>query len=351
MAKSINWDARIGRRVRLRDLHILLAVVQHGSMARAAAQLNVTQPAISDAIATLEAALGVRLLDRSRKGVEPTSYGLLLLKYGQLAIDDLRQGVKEIEFLADPTAGELRVGCPDSIASGILVPIIQRLADRYPRVRVHVDVFAAPRFDFPELEHRRVDLVVGRLSPQAQGRGSLPIEVEILFDDRVCVVAGWQSPFARQTNIDLAVLAKARWIMTPTDVPPAGPAVQKLFLDAGLQPPEFMLSTFSVVMRIAITSAGQCVSTLPGSVLRLHTDKLRELPIVLPIPRWPVAIVTLKDRALNPAARLFIECAREVTKPMAKEKTVENEKRAPIRVARKSVATRHKDRKRRWRGS
>jgi DNA-binding transcriptional LysR family regulator len=109
MKKRVNWDARIGSRVRLRDLHILLTVVQNGSMVKAAAQLSFSQPAISDAIATLEAALGVRLLDRSRKGVEPTAYGALLLKYGQMAIDDLRQGVKEIEFLADPTAGELRI--------------------------------------------------------------------------------------------------------------------------------------------------------------------------------------------------------------------------------------------------
>src|SRR5262245_9093979 len=94
--KRMNWDARIGRRVRLRDLHILLTVVANGSMVKAAAQLNVSQPAISDAIATLEAAIGVRLLERSRKGVEPTAYGAVLLKYGRLAINDLRQGLQEI---------------------------------------------------------------------------------------------------------------------------------------------------------------------------------------------------------------------------------------------------------------
>ena len=99
MEKISNWDARIGRRVRLRDLHILLTVVQHGSMVKAAAQLGVSQPAISDAIATLESALGVRLLERGRKGVEPTPSGVLLLKYGRMAIDDLQQGVREIEFL------------------------------------------------------------------------------------------------------------------------------------------------------------------------------------------------------------------------------------------------------------
>src|SRR5262249_1652632 len=138
MKKRSEWETRIGSRVRLRDLHILLTVAAQGSMIKAAAQLHVSQPAISDAIATLEAAVAVRLLDRSRRGVEPTRYGSLLLRYGQLAIDDLRQGMKEIEFLADPTAGEVRVACTDTIVNGSLVPIIQRLGEKYPRVRLHV---------------------------------------------------------------------------------------------------------------------------------------------------------------------------------------------------------------------
>ena len=104
MQKSVDWDARIGRRVRLRELHILLIVVQSGSMAKAAEHLGISQPAVSEAIADLEAALNVRLLDRSRRGVEPTAYGGALLKYGRAAFDELRQGIKEIEFLSDPTA-------------------------------------------------------------------------------------------------------------------------------------------------------------------------------------------------------------------------------------------------------
>ena len=96
-------EDRIGRRLKLRDVNVLLAVVQCGSMARAAERLAVSQPpVVSKAIADLEHTLGVRLLDRSRQGVEPTSYGQALLKRGLAAFDELRQGVKDIEFLADP---------------------------------------------------------------------------------------------------------------------------------------------------------------------------------------------------------------------------------------------------------
>src|SRR6185295_4652422 len=99
MVGTPNWDSRIGRRVRLRDLHVLFAVVQHGSMAKAGSHLGVSQSAVSQAIAALEDALQVPLLDRTTRGVEPTMYGAALVRRGQAAFDELRLGVKDIEFL------------------------------------------------------------------------------------------------------------------------------------------------------------------------------------------------------------------------------------------------------------
>src|SRR6516225_5991167 len=123
MSDGINWDVQIGRRLRLKDLHAFLMIVQRGSMARAAEQLSVSQPAISKIVADLEHALGVRLLDRGRRGVEPTIYGRALLKRALTAFDELKQGVRDIESLADPQGGELTIGCADSIAATLLPPI------------------------------------------------------------------------------------------------------------------------------------------------------------------------------------------------------------------------------------
>src|SRR5712692_12022510 len=106
----MQWKDRIGYRLRLRDLHILLTVAQCGSMGKAATHLAVSQPGVSKVIADMEYMLGVRLLDRNSQGVEPTMYGRALLTSGLAVFDDLRQGVKNIEFLANPTAGELRIG-------------------------------------------------------------------------------------------------------------------------------------------------------------------------------------------------------------------------------------------------
>src|SRR5215470_8067809 len=128
MGKTIDWEARIGRRLGLRDLHVFFTVVQRGSMAKAAQQLNVTQPAVSKAIGDLEHTLGVRLLDRRPQGVEPTIYGHALLKRGNAVFDELKQSIRDIEFLADPTVGEVRFGCPETLAGAVLLPAIRQFS-------------------------------------------------------------------------------------------------------------------------------------------------------------------------------------------------------------------------------
>src|SRR5262245_57210245 len=127
-----DWESRIGRRVRLRDLHILSAVVRWGSMAKAAPHLAMSQSAVSEAIASLEAALRVRLLDRNSHGVEPTIYADALLKRGDLVFDELKQSIKDIEFLSDPTAGEVRIASQDFLSAWLLPTAIDRLSRQHP---------------------------------------------------------------------------------------------------------------------------------------------------------------------------------------------------------------------------
>ncbi len=156
---------RIGRRMKLQDLHVLLTVVQAGTMGKAAERLNTSQPNISRSISELEHALGVRLLDRNRQGIEPTEFGRALLDGGFAVFDELRQTVKNIEFLADPAAGEVRIGSIIPLAAGFISSIVDRLARRYPRI-----VFRIVATDMEtlhrELVERNVDLVmIKRVGP------------------------------------------------------------------------------------------------------------------------------------------------------------------------------------------
>src|SRR6266852_2359405 len=131
----MGWDERrLGRRLKLRDLNVLMTVARCGSMGKAAAQLGVSQPAISRTIVDMEHTLGVRLLDRSPQGVEPTIYARVLLDRGVIAFDELRQAMEHIEFLVDPTAGELRIGASIVNSVGIVTAVLDRLSRQYPRI-------------------------------------------------------------------------------------------------------------------------------------------------------------------------------------------------------------------------
>src|SRR5947209_17554277 len=106
----MDWESRLGRRLRVRDLFILATVVKRGSMAKAAQQLGMTQPAVSGAIGNLEHVLRVRLLDRNPRGIEPTFYADALLKRASPVFDDLTEAAGELQLPPDPAPGQVNVG-------------------------------------------------------------------------------------------------------------------------------------------------------------------------------------------------------------------------------------------------
>jgi DNA-binding transcriptional LysR family regulator len=317
MAYAIDWESQICHRLRLRDLNVFFAVVQRGSMAKAAQQLNVTQPAVSRVIADLEHTLGVRLLDRTAQGVSPTMYGRALHKRGTVVFDELKQSIRDIEFLADPTAGKLTIGCAESIAATLIPPIIERFYAKYPRVVLHVDTVPSPAINDPGLRDRKFDLVLGRW-PMQRSELADDFAIEVLFDDRLVVAAGAQSRWARRRKIDLAELTDGPWILPPPERWTYA-CVAEAFRARALAMPSVSLMTFSLPLIIHFLGHGQFITAFPNTVASLHAgrDRLKVLPVDLPAHSWPVAIVTLKNRTLSPVVERFIECAREAAKSIA----------------------------------
>lgn len=318
MATKIDWESQIGRRLRFRDLHVLSIVVQRGSMAKAAAQLGVTQPSVSEVIADLEHAIGVRLLDRSPQGIEPTIYARALLRRSLVAFDELKQGIRDIEFLANPAVGELRIGCPESVSSSALPAIIQRLSKQYPRIVPDVETGSTDAM-IRNLLDRGLDLVVARGRPTLADASVLDqLNVEVLFQDEPVVAAGTQSPWARRRKIDLAELANERWILAPPGTW-NHTVVAEAFRARGLDLPMVGLKTLSMHLRVNLLADGPFITVFPRSVLYTYGGRfsLKVLPVDFPVRPWPVTIVTLKNRTLSPVVERFIECAREVAKSMA----------------------------------
>jgi DNA-binding transcriptional LysR family regulator len=305
---------RIGQRLKLQDLRLFVTVVETGSMGRAARRLNTSQPNISRAIADLEHTLRVQLLDRHRQGVAPTEYGRALLDCGLAVFDDLEQGVKKIEYLADPTGGELRIGSPPPIAASYVAAVIDRLSRRYPRMVF--DLMAAETAPlYRLLGERSLDLLVARHFGAPADRR---LNFEILYRDSYVVAAGALSPWARRRRIALADLAKEPWVLPPPDSV-IGAAATELFQAGGVDFPAVTVITVPQEVRASLAATGHFLTIFPTTAIRFFSKRpeIKVLSVELQAAPAPVAIVTIKNRQLSPIAQRFIEQARDLAKPLA----------------------------------
>ena len=298
---SMEWESRLGRRLRIRDVYILATVVECGSMAKAARQLAMSQPSVSEAIANLEHVLRVRLLDRGPQGVVSTIYADALLKRGAVVFDELRQGVRDIEHLADPAA-----------LAGLLPAIIERLSRRHPKIVVHAEYAQHATTEFRELRERNFDLVIGRISePFAQDEFSF----EPLYEEEYLVVVGSKSRWARRRKVELAELLDEPWILMPSNIVISS-LVEAAFRRSGLKVPQERVASLSMHLRTHLLAAGNFLTVMPNSMFRFNAERwsLKALPIDLGIQSRQVGIITLKHRTLSPVVELFFEHARAVAK-------------------------------------
>jgi DNA-binding transcriptional LysR family regulator len=314
MAKTSNWETRIGRRIRLHDLHAFATVIQSGSISKAAVKLGVTQSAISQMVADLEATLRVRLLDRSTRGVASTVFGDVLLRRSRAALDELRHGVEEISFLSDQTTGEVRVGCPEFISSAVLPPIANLFFRQHPSAVLDVEHVNLGRLSL--LLDRKIDLVIAR-GGRSFGGQEIPDEVDVrtLFEDELVLAVGPNSRWFNRRKIELSDIVHERWILTEPGIW-NHLLVTEAFAAHGLEVPNISMRTLSVHMRIQLIATGDFITTLPRSVLRLYAERLslKALPVDFPVRPWPVSIITLKHRTLSPIVHRFIQCAEEIAK-------------------------------------
>ena len=304
-------ERRLGYRLKLRDLQMLLAIAQHGSMGKAAAALAVSQPAVSKAVSDLEYALGVRLLDRNPRGVEPTVYARALLDRGVIVFDELKQAVEQIRSLADPSSGELRIASTIAIASGFIPAVIDQLSRQYPRLIFHLSAGEAST-TYSALEARKVDLVVAPIfTPNLDAH----LAAEVLYDEPLVVVAGANAAWSRRRRLKLSDLMEATWTLPPPESLYGG-VVAEAFRSEGLKVPGATVFTSVTAVRNALLATGRFLSIVQGSVVRFNylASQFKVLPVALPTTRRPIAAITLKARTLSPSARLFIDCARKIAR-------------------------------------
>jgi DNA-binding transcriptional LysR family regulator len=232
-----------------------------------------------------------------------------------VVFDELRQSIQEIEHLSDPGTGEVRVGCSPAMSEGMVLAIVEKLSQQYPRVVFQVSPNGTLAL-FEALRARRIELAITRMTgPAAED----DVEREILFEEPYVVVASMESPWVRRRKIKLAELMNESWTW-----PSPGTFFDSLVIEAfrasRLNPPRARVYTEALNMRIRLAATGRFLAIVPASILRFPAKHplVGILPVELPTTHRPTGIITLKNRTLSPLAQLFIETARVVAKPLAK---------------------------------
>ncbi len=253
----------------------------------------------------------------------PTAYGKALISRGVAAFDELRQAVKDLEFLADPTVGEVRIGSTVPLSSSFVSAVLERLTKRFPRLVFQLQATELTVL-LEELNARKLDLLVARkFGPVAAGLCLF----EALYDDPYVIVASADHPLGRRRKLDLSDLLNERWALPPQDSL-FGSVVVQAFRSRGLDCPRASVVSLSFEVRNSLVTSGGYLTVVPRSIVQLPARRpgIKILPLQLPAPYMPIGLVTLRD--VGPAAQMFMKVARELAGEMPK---IVRDKQSPAR--------------------
>lgn len=294
---------RLPRHLKMAELRVFVAVLEHRSFRKAAAALHLSQPAVTKAIAGLEHTLGVRLFDRVANGVEPTLHGDSFAPRAIAIFDELRRAAQELTQLSSGAAGSLRLGTVPMPAIPFVPLAVDRLVDAHPGIQLSM-VEARETELIDRLRRRDIELAVLRLSVVEPNDDMRLIR---LFDEKLCVVAAADHPLARRRNSTWADLLAQRWVLSPPDCS-FHLHVQRTLEQAGLSMPRHTVEAMSIQLQFnLVLHAGML-----GFGMRSQIDfapgkgNVVRLPFDLPALSTGVSVVSLASHEPSPLARQLV---------------------------------------------
>lgn len=286
---------------KLEHYRVFCKVVQNKSFSKAAQDLFLSQPAVSQAVRQLEEQLGTQLLLRSSKKVELTAEGKLLYEYASSALGLLESAEHQLGGLHELKVGQLRLAAGDITARHLLLPALEHFHQLYPQV--HLSIFNRTSMGSLEL------LRAGRIDAAFP---NLPIE-----DDRITVhwerpihdifVAGEKFSSLKEKTLTLRELAAQPLIMLEEKAN-SRLYVQRFFLRKGIElNPEIELASYELMGELARINLGLSCMVREFCAEELRQKKVFEVNLAEPIPARSIGMVSLKGVSLPPAASRFLE--------------------------------------------
>jgi DNA-binding transcriptional LysR family regulator len=296
----------------LRHLAALATIVEEGSFARAADRLGYTQSALSQQIRALERIVGMRLLERrsGRSPLGPTDAGALLLRHADRIVASLRAADADLGALRDGTQGKLRVGTFQTVGTGILPPLLARLALDHPELELSL-VEAVRGEELVELvETGGVDVSFIVLPAGAE-----PLETEPLMDDPLMLVVPAGSPLAGRSRIRPAELAELTLVAYKYALP-YNPEAQLRLL--GVEP-RVLLRTDETATVLGLVAAGVAAAVLPWLVVNPKDPRISATRIDHLLPPRRIGLMWHRDRYRSTAFDRFVTVTRQVCAELSEQ--------------------------------
>lgn len=302
-------------RLKLRQLRLLVAVGQYGSIQHAARELQISQPAATKLIQDLELDFEVTLFERTNRGVIPTVYGEALIRHGKLILAQVSNAAQELDDLAEGSSGRVVVGTLLAAAPNLLPRAIKTvLADR-PKVAIKV-VEGTDDALIPALFSGEIDMIVGRL-PAYRARAKLVQEK--LFDDRIVAVVGKQHPLAGKKKVRFDEVKPYGWILPPLETT-LRRQVDQFFVSQSQYVPPTVFESVSYLTNRSLLQARDLIGLMPEHVVSYDIENglLAEVDWTVPFGKGPVGVSHRGPDTLSPASTEFLNALRQAAKAMQK---------------------------------
>lgn len=297
--------AGLFRRLRIKSRQIMLldSLDEHRNLRRAAAAIHTTQPAATALLQQLEEGLGVALFTRHARGMEPTVYGEVMIRYARGMLHDFDHARDEIAALAAGSAGLVRIGSVMGAVPAILTHGLGRFKQENPGVRITVHVDTSDLL-VPALLRGDLDLVIGRLPDQFY---DADLDVAHLKDEPMAVVARPGHPLCARKRLTIAGLAGQTWILHPTGSPMRR-RIEQALQESGLSSPPDIVETASILATTALLESTDMISVVPLDVAQHYAKygMLTILPVGMPMSMAKLGIVTRREKEMSPAVRVFL---------------------------------------------
>ncbi|AFJ46466.1 LysR substrate-binding domain-containing protein [Shimwellia blattae] len=291
------------QKLRLHHWQTLVMMAEQGNLTQVARMMNITQPALSKWLLSLEEDVGFALFERHRKGLRPTEGGKLLLEHAQRVINDVQRSRSELErFRRGGMVGSLKVGC-SPVATDCVAQAILNLLEEMPELNLQIaEMVMTPLLQ--DLLAGNLDVVVGRVGGKAL---NLPLNYRVLYTEPVCFVARTDHPLARQSGISWDALASWRWIVWPASTP-IRISIDSALVDNGIMMPENTIESASMNVTLNMLQSSDMISILSWRLARRYARQGQLAILALPRieQQGSVGVFWRKDLQASTALQRFI---------------------------------------------